>query len=278
MPSRTRSKTRRTPALTAATADKHVLYELAVQNPDAELHFVSTRYRKIRGRDLRVIREDFCGTGNSSCAWVRRHRENVAYGLDLHGPTLAWGRRNHVAPLTPDQASRVHLLRRNVLTPGDDVSHAQVVLAMNFSYWIFSTRESLRAYFQTVFRTMSSDGVFFLDHYGGWESVQVRTDRKRCKGFTYLWEQASFNPITHDATCRIHFEFRDGTALRNAFKYSWRLWTIPEIRELLFEAGFKSVDVFWEGDDDKGGGNGVFRLTKNPEPCPAHISFIVAAK
>lgn len=273
-----RPRSRAAEPLTAARADRQRLYEAAVQNPDADLDFMSRVYTRLRGRPPRSIREDFCGSGLTSATWVRRSRENSAVGIDLDARTLEWGRRHHQSGLDHDQAARVRLVRRNVLRPGPDASDVDAVLAMNFSYWVFKTRDALRGYFEAVRASMRRDGVFFLDHYGGWESQRPQTDRKRCKGFTYLWEQRSFNPVTFDADCRIHFEFRDGTSIRDAFTYDWRLWQIPEIRELLSEAGFRRTSVYWEGDDDKGGGNGVFREVTRPEVCPVHIAYIVAAR
>ncbi|MCK6477616.1 MAG: class I SAM-dependent methyltransferase [Phycisphaerales bacterium] len=263
---------------TARTADKHELYEAAVQNPDADLDFVTRVYRQERGRAPRAIREDFCGTGYTSATWVRRNPANTAWGLDLDRKTLDWGRKRHVAPLTPEQRSRVTLLERNVLNPGPETSRVDAVLAMNFSYWIFKTRDDLRRYFEIVHGSMNSKGVFFLDHYGGWQAMRAQTDRKRCRGFTYLWEQRWFGPVTFDFDCRIHFEFPDGTKMRDAFIYKWRHWQIPEIRELLAETGFRKSIVYWEGDDDNGGGNGIYRKATNPEVCPVHLAYIVAVR
>lgn len=78
--------------------------------------------------------------------------------------------------------------------------------------------------------------------------------------------------------CAIHFHFPDGTRMRNAFRYTWRLWTLPEIRELLTEAGFRNVTVYWEGDDNKGSGNGVFTPSEQGEACPAFICYISGEK
>lgn len=273
-----RSRRKPKPVLTAATADRHVLYEAAVQNPEAELDFVSRVFKRIKGKPLHTLREDFCGTGYTSAEWVKRGSEHVAYGLDLDQPTLDWGHKHHLSRLTDEQRSRVHLFNCNVLTPVEESRAVDAVLAMNFSYWIFKTRESLRKYFEVVHTTMRPGGVFFLDHYGGWESQRHQTDRKRCTGFTYLWEQHKFNPVTFDAECRIHFEFRDGTRMDKAFVYHWRMWQLPELQELLKEAGFRKVGVYWEGDDGKGGGNGIFRETRNPEVCPVSLSYLVAEK
>ncbi len=91
-----------------------------------------------------------------------------------------------------------------------------------------------------------------LDIYGGPEAQVLQFEERECDGFTYIWDQDVFNPLTHEYRCKIHFRFPDGTELQDAFEYHWRLWTVPEVRELLSEAGFRSVAVFWEGADDEG--------------------------
>src|SRR3954468_2260038 len=122
---------RRRPRM-ADLADRHVLYQKAVQGPDADLGFMERVYTRVRGRRPMRLREDFCGTGMVSCDWARRRAGNTAVGLDLHGPTLAWGREHNLAKLKPGAARRVRLLRRDVLRPGPGASNMDVVLAMNF--------------------------------------------------------------------------------------------------------------------------------------------------
>lgn len=267
---------------TAATADRHVLYTHAVQSVDAEIDFVDETFREIRGVPARLLREDFAGTGASSCEWVKRRPTNEAVALDLDQPTLEWGQTNLVARLTESQRARIRLLHRDVRQPGREASGVDVVLAMNFSYWIFQTREELRAYFRTVRESLGPRGVFFLDHYGGWESMKEQRDKREIKTrrgpFTYIWDQAAYDPITGAMECAIHFHFPDGTRMRNAFRYSWRLWTLPELRELLAEAGFRNVTVYWEGDDNKGSGNGVFTPATRGEACPAFICYLSAER
>ncbi|MCC6677508.1 MAG: class I SAM-dependent methyltransferase [Phycisphaerales bacterium] len=262
--------------MSARTADRHTLYQVAVQNVEAEIDFVDRTYTKLRGRRARRLREDFCGTYASSCEWVRRRADNTAIGLDLDQPTLDWGRAHNHAKLKPDAAARVATIRRNVLHPPAIARGVDVLLAMNFSYWVFKTREQIIAYFRAARASLAPGGLFFLDHFGGWESMKPQQDRRREKGFTYIWDQARYNPITGDYTCHIHFKFRDGTTMRRAFTYDWRLWTLPEVRDLLAEAGFKRITVYWEGDDGKGGGNGVFRPSLTGEACAAFITYIVA--
>jgi len=263
--------------LTAKTADRHVLYEIAVQSPDAEMDFVQATFKKLRGRACRSIREDFCGTGHSSCEWVGRGADHTAVGLDLHGPTLAWGKRHNVSKLTQDQRSRLKLLQCNVLDPAPEARGTDAVLAMNFSYFCFATRDLLRSYFRKVRDTLGKDGVFFMDAWGGYESMKEQQERRRCKGgFTYVWDQATYDPITGDMTCHIHFEFKKGPPMKRAFTYKWRLWTLPEIQELLIEAGFKTPTVYWEGEDKRGSGNGVFRPRKRGVADASFICYITA--
>lgn len=287
MPQRARAR-KKNPAdkskstLSAATADRHRLYQLSVQEVSAEIDFVDATFSKARRRRARRLREDFCGTANTSCEWVRRRPGNTAVGLDLHQPTLDWGIAHNLARLSAPQRARVRLLRRNVMSPGPGTGRMDAILAMNFSYWIFKTRPLLRRYFRAVHRSLVRDGVFFLDFCGGWDCYrihrEVRPIRHRAGRFNYVWNQSAYNPITGDIRCHISFTFPDGSRLRRAFEYDWRLWTLPEIREILAEAGFRRVTVYWEGDDGKGGGDGVFTPNTEGEVVASFISYIVAEK
>lgn len=262
----------------AERADIHDLYQRAVQEVDAEIDFVDREFSRIRKRRASLLREDFCGTANTSCEWVRRRRGNRAVGVDLCSATLAWGVANNLSRLRPSERERVTLLNRNVLDPGPSGRGVDAALAMNFSYWVFRTREQLRAYFGAVRRSLVKDGLFFLDFYSGPDSLRITRERRPLRGFTYIWDQAQYDALTGDYVCHIHFSFPDGSRIRNAFTYHWRLWTLPEIRELLSEAGFTRSIVYLEGDDGKGGGNGVFAPAEVGENCPAWLAYIVAEK
>ncbi|MGV6814815.1 MAG: class I SAM-dependent methyltransferase [Phycisphaerales bacterium] len=275
-------KAKRTGVWSASNTDKHELYQLSVQNVEAEIDFVDETFEEIRGRKAVALREDFCGTGNTSAEWVRRRPTNTAIGLDLDQPTLDYGIETHVLKLDTDAQKRISLINRDVLTPGD-AGGSDCVLAMNFSYWLFKTRDELRNYFIAVRESLGPDGVFFLDHYGGSEAMTETRETKEIddgpgRVFTYIWEQKHFNPITGDMECRIHFRFPDKTKKIDAFIYHWRLWSLPEIRELLSEAGFKNVVVYWEGDDedDEEEGNGIYEPTLEGTADPAFISYVVA--
>ena len=54
------------------------------------------------------------------------------------------------------------------------------------------------------------------------------------------------------------------------------MWSIPEVKELLLEAGYKSVDVFIHGWDDDGEGNDDFEKRTFYENQEGWIGFVVA--
>ena len=261
----------------AARADRHKLYQRAVQCVEAEIDFVDDTFTQLRGRKARVLREDFCGTANTACEWVRRRRTNRAIGVDIDEQVQSWGREHNLAKLDGPASRRIRLLTEDVLKVRTEPVDA--VLAMNFSYWIFKERPVLRRYFRSVQQSLAPDGLFFLDAYGGYDAQRITKDRNAGKGFTYIWDQAHYNPITGDMTCHIHFKFPDGSRLQRAFSYDWRLWTLPEIREILLEARFQQASVYWQGyDEESNEANGIFEPTEQGEPDAAWIAYIVAEK
>ena len=72
------------------------------------------------------------------------------------------------------------------------------------------------------------------------------TDCRGSVSFPRKREQESFDPITHRIRCAIHFEGPGRRRLRRAFTYDWRLWSLPELTEVLRGAGFEHVEVLWD--------------------------------
>ncbi|MEQ8845198.1 MAG: class I SAM-dependent methyltransferase [Phycisphaerales bacterium] len=271
-----RRKPKRAPKLTAATADRHQLYTAAVQNVEGEIDFVDETYEALRGKKASRLREDFCGTAQTSAEWVRRRATNVAVGIDLDEPTLQWGRDHVLSQLSEAQRDRLTLLNRDVRDPGRKGREMDVILAMNFSYNALMARAEMLQYLKAARKSLAPGGLFIMDCYGGYESLMEQEERRACKGFTYVWEQVRYNPISATLDTAIHFEFKDGTELRNAFTYHWRLWTIAELRDLLDEAGFKKSTAYWEGDDGKGGGDGNFKPATEGDADASWIAYIVS--
>ena len=48
------------------------------------------------------------------------------------------------------------------------------------------------------------------------------------------------------------------------------------LKSILLEAGFQDVEVYWEGDDGSGGGNGIFRRRQTVIEETAWIAYVVA--
>ena len=261
----------------ADQADRHHLYQESVQDTEAEINFVEETWQELRDRPAELLREDFCGTVNTACEWVRRDPQHYAIAIDWDPEVLEWGRLNNLEQLDDDQFRRITLLQENVLEA--QTEPADIVLAMNFSYFLFLERADLLDYFCAVYDSLAGDGIFFLDAYGGYDAHKEIEEERECEGFTYIWDQASFNPIDSRMTCHIHFEFPDKSRLDKAFSYDWRLWTLPEIRELLSEAGFADITVYWEGTDEENNeGDGVFKPAEVGDADPGWICYIVAEK
>jgi cyclopropane fatty-acyl-phospholipid synthase-like methyltransferase len=259
----------------AQQADKHALYENAVQCVEAEIDFVDETFKELRSREASRLREDFCGTANSSCEWIRRRPTNRATGVDLDADVQQWGRDHHLSRLDDEQRTRIELIHGDVLEV--ETEPVDAVLAMNFSYWVFKQRDLLIRYFRRIHEALVDDGILFLDCFGGYEAFEELKERRKCKGFTYVWHQARYNPITGDYRCKIHFKFKDGSQIKNAFVYDWRLWTLPELSEMLVEAGFRP-SVYWEQADEDGEGSGIFKRTNEGDADAGWIAYLVAEK
>jgi cyclopropane fatty-acyl-phospholipid synthase-like methyltransferase len=210
------------------------------------------------------------------CEWVRGRKTNHAIGVDLDPEVLQWGREHHIAGLKPEQQARVTLLQDDVLSVKTDP--VDIVMAMNFSWQIFEQRARLRDYFSAVREGLAEDGVLFLDCFGGYDAYREIEEKTRHKGFTYVWDQASYDPMSGHMDCHIHFHFDDGSKLKNAFSYHWRLYTLPELREILEEAGFARVTVYWQGWDEDDEPDGDFQPATAGEAEAGWICMVSAEK
>lgn len=264
------------PKYTAKTADKYELYLKSVQCVEADIDFVIKQFKKESGRTPRTLKEDFCGSFAAAVEFASRHKQNAALAIDLDSEVLDWGRKHHL-PRLKNRPEALTILQQNVMEP--TTPQVDIVLAMNFSYFLFTKRDELLAYFRNAYRSLNDGGILALDAYGGTESICACEEEREIDGFNYVWDQHSFNPINSEAVNYIHFRFPDGTSLERAFEYHWRIWTLREITELLEEAGFSKSGIYWEGwNDEDEVGDGVFKLTEEAENCDGWIAYIVARK
>lgn len=262
--------------LTAAAADKYDLYQRAVQSADVDIPFLANLFKRTSGRKALHFREDFCGTGLLSATWVQQGPEHTAEGFDIDPEPVSWGLVHNFEGLGP-AAARFSVHLKDVREPGHRKYDVRV--AQNFSYCVFKTRRELLSYFRAARESLAADGVFVIDLHGGSEATEVMEETKRCGGFTYVWDQASYWPGTGDYRCHIHFRFPDGTEMKRAFTYDWRFWNLTELRDVLLDAGFSRVDSYFEGTDEDGeSGNGVFRVGTRGENCASWIAYLAAAR
>ncbi len=261
--------------LSRRNADRHRLYEWAVQDPAFEVELALKQYRRRRGRRPYVLREDFCGTGAVACRWVAEHRKNRAIGLDLDAATLDWARQHNAGPLGAASA-RVDLRQKDVRTVTRPL--ADVVQGFNFSSYLFHPVRELVSYLRCARRSLAPGGIIMLDGYGGWESQQRLSEPRTVKSpagtFGYTWEQADYNPIDSLALCHIHFEFKNGKKLKRAFTYHWRLYAPAELCDALEAAGYRNIEVLWDSEDDVDKSH--FEPASKADNSPGWLFYVVA--
>lgn len=223
------------------------------------------------------MREDFCGTAYFVSAWLRRHRENTAEGYDIDAATIEWGKSHNFEGI-PAWEQRAELYPEDVRRPSR--RRPDLRFAPNFSWMIFTERAVMVEYFRSIHADLAEDGLFVFDIYGGWEAAEEMEEKRRIDaGFTYIWQQKAYHPASGFYHCAIHFQFKDGSRLENVYDYRWRLWSLPEVIDILKDAGFSRVDSYWEGTDPDGvSGNGAFKLDPRGENCPAWVTYVVAQR
>ena len=113
--------------------------------------------------------------------------------MDLDSGSAGSGVESTIVAKLGKAKDRVTLLNENVLDVKTEP--ADIVLAMNFSYWLFKEREQIRTLLSTGVREgLAEDGIFFLDAYGGSEAFKEMRERTKYDDFTYIWDQAASIP------------------------------------------------------------------------------------
>ena len=261
--------------------DKYPHYENSVQTPEEHVRIFDRMFLDLRGRRAMKLREDFCGTFLISCEWVKSDPGRTSVGVDLDPEPLAYGRKNGFQKLKKAEQKRVSILREDVCIAKKE--KAEIIGAGNFSFFIFKNRAELIRYFKAARDSLTPDGIFVLEMAGGPGFIEKAREQRtyRVPGigkFTYFWDQKSFDPVTHHGMYAIHFKDRHGRMHRDCFVYDWRVWTIPEIRDLMIEAGFRDAAVYWEDPGPDGNGNGEYIRMEKGDNAIAWIAFVVGIK
>lgn len=253
--------------------DKYAVYTRAVQAPEYDAKFLRQVYRELVNSEPALFREDFCGTHALACEWVKLADSMHAVGIDIDPEPLMYGTEHHAALLTASQRKRLKTMQGDVLHAR--LAKADVACAFNFSYFCFHSRQTLVHYFSRVRRSLRSQGIFVVDIFGGPDHAEPSMDIRSISGMKYYFEQEYFDPVSNRTRFHIHFHPKGGRMRKRVFSYDWRMWSIPEIREAMVDAGFDDTVVYWEGTGREGRGNGRYRRREKGESCQVWTAYIV---
>jgi len=262
-------------------------YKASVQDPDDIIAALQSMYLRTFGGNPQIFREDFCGTFLYASEWVRRFPKSHAIGLDINPRPLAFGLREHTARLNQSERKRLRIIERNVLAA--HAVRADLIAACNFSFYALKRRADLKRYCRSAHRALHPRGIFVLEMVGGSAFEESPFSERRAvmhpdgprrgkRWFTYTWSHKAFNPLTREGTYTITFSFPDGREMIDAFVYDWRVWTIPEVRECLIEAGFDEVQVFWEDEDENNRDLGTYSPRTEAPNHPTWLCYVVGIK
>ena len=254
-----------------STELKYQLYENSVQNCPEDIEFINKEFERLRSRRPFSLEEDFSGTSALACLWGTQSAAHSSLAIDLDPEPHQYGKKHHHAPLTPEQKKRITFLQKNVLDPSDH--KVDVVVAFNFSYFIFKKRKELLKYFQRVRSNLVDDGIFFVDLFGGSETRQILEEETEHDKHSYYWDCDFYNPLRNEVEYYIHFKVGK-KKYSKVFSYDWRMWSPVEIVELMEEAGFSKVLTWWEEEGEDGEGNGHFLVSDREEQCESWIAYV----
>lgn len=264
--------------------NRHDLYEICVQKPEALIPLL----RAIHGGEPRVLGEDFCAGAACARHWVKSIPRAIAYVADVDSEPLsrveAWRREQ-----PPELAERLIAARLDVLKKSASGPRScDLLFTGNFSIGEIHARADLVRYLMRSRQRLKPRGVLVCDTYGG-ETAFASGSVQRIHPVPaalarpgarvrYTWQQREADPLTARVENAIHFRVeRAGEIvqeLTDAFVYRWRLWSVPELRDAMLEAGFKRVEVFAQlidAEDSEG------RAYAHPVVDPTELgdSFIV---
>ena len=164
------------------------------------------------------------------------------------------------------------------------VKKSEVIGAGNFSFFIFKERNELKKYFRAALSNLARDGIFILEMAGGPGFLKSGREQRSyklpgaSKKYTYYWDQKSYDPVQAHGMYAIHFKETNGKFHKDVFVYDWRVWTIPELKEIMMECGFSDVACYWETTGKDGKGTGDYVRTEVGTNDYAWIAFVVGIK
>lgn len=219
--------------------DRYALYESAAQSPMMQAQFLRAVHGGREGEKV-TLGEDFSGTGALSRAWLEIDKAHRAVCVDRDAEPIE---RLRAAAGEEPRLTIHHNDVREVVDP------VGVIAVLNFSICELKIRSELLGYLTHARRRLVDEagqtGLIALDIYGGADAfVCGESDVELRSGVRYIWEQRQADPLTGRVVNAMRFVLPGGVELRDAFVYDWRLWSIPELRDALAEAGFGEIEIY----------------------------------
>lgn len=185
--------------------------------------------------------------------------------LDADASVIEEARKRAVSDPTVDAAGMEFIVSDALLAPLPRLpaDGADVVFVGNFSVGEIHDRGRLMEYLRRVLARLRSGGIFVCDTYGGesaWRTGSLRrihhapssergNDYQPSQTSTrvhYTWEQRAADPFTARVVSALHFRVEEQgeivQELTDAFVYHWRIWSVPELRDAMHEAGFEATE------------------------------------
>lgn len=239
----------------ASTANINELYEMSVQNPLIEVTNLLMMHHHVHNNQNQryiaplILREDFCGTALLCKAWLERNVLHRALGIDWDSSVLDYSKNTHFS----NSCDNIRLYCNDVLKHDPEYGPVDIIASLNYSICYFHTRNSLLLYLSNIIRNnyLNPGGIFVCDLFGGaeyhdLEQPLIQTIRS-ISNFKYIFEQKNLDILTNRINCSMHFKFRDGSTIKNAFQYDFRMWTFFELKEIFTDAGFTRVYIWLMG-------------------------------
>ncbi|CAM8897958.1 unnamed protein product [Rhodiola kirilowii] len=240
---------------------KFSLYQQSVQSPKGDISYLLKFFLMyVGGRVPLHFQEDFCGTALLSTEWIRNDTRRTAIGLDLDLEALEWCLENNVSKIGSDGYSRISLFHGNVLQPGESVLLKCRIRELMSDIKLQSLQDDAKP--DSVDSSIQMNSNMATDEKFQKNSLLLPARdiicafnysccclHKRGELVTYfrhyIWEQEEFDIVQRKTRISLHFHLKkQQKKIRHAFSYSWRLWSLPEIKDCMEEAGFQSVH-FW---------------------------------
>ena len=109
----------------------------------------------------------------------------IAIGVDLDSEPLAYGTEHYLSQMSAAQQARVTTYQADVLTTP---AQADIICAVNFSYFYFKARTTMKKYLTRCLETLTSNGILISTVSGAASVTRLTRRRQRMKS----WATAIF--------------------------------------------------------------------------------------